>query len=111
MADTRSLRRWGALGGFLFVVLFVIGNVLIFAGSPSSDDSPREVPALLRRLGPSRPDQHRLDPGRLGLFALLWFVASLRETVREAERLEPRAGGFLSTVVSIGGSVCLATAA
>jgi hypothetical protein len=40
----------------------------------------------------------------LGLFALIWFVAALRERVRESEQGDT----FLSTVVLVGGTVYVA---
>jgi hypothetical protein len=42
----------------------------------------------------------------LGLFALIWFVAALRERVRESEQGDT----FLSTVVLVGGTVYVAVA-
>jgi hypothetical protein len=42
----------------------------------------------------------------LGLFALIWFVAALRERVSESEQ----EGTFLSTVVLVGGTVYVAVA-
>jgi len=46
IAPTRSsagLARWGALGGILYVVLFVIGAILLFDGTPDGDASPAKV--------------------------------------------------------------------
>src|SRR5262249_34667228 len=42
----------------------------------------------------------------LGLFTLIWFVAALRERIRESEQGDT----FLSTVVLIGGTVYVAGA-
>ena len=42
----------------------------------------------------------------LGLFALIWFVAALRERVRESEQGDT----FLSTIVLVGGTVYIAVA-
>jgi len=46
----------------------------------------------------------------LGLFALIWFVAALRERVRESEQASPEQGTFLSTIVLVGGTVYVAVA-
>jgi hypothetical protein len=46
----------------------------------------------------------------LGLFALIWFVAALRERVRESEEAAPEEGTFLSTIVLVGGTVYVAVA-
>jgi hypothetical protein len=46
----------------------------------------------------------------LGLFALIWFVAALRERVRESEQASPERGTFLSTVILVGGTVYVAVA-
>jgi hypothetical protein len=101
---TRTWRAWGALGGLLFVVLFVVGNRLSVL--PSSDASPGRYQAYF---GSS---DHRAKIGlvwfieSLGLFFFLWFVASLRETVRGADRERPNAdGSMFATVVLVGGAL------
>jgi hypothetical protein len=98
------LRSWGALSGLLFVVLFVIGTALMFSGNVSGDDPPAKFQAYYGDSG----HRDRINMGwiiaGLSLFFFLWFVASLRETVRDVALREVQADDFLSTVVTIGGT-------
>ena len=41
-ARRRGLWDWAALAGAAFVVLFVVGNLLLFADTVSGDSSPAE---------------------------------------------------------------------
>ncbi len=103
MSNTRALRSWGSLAGLLFVVLYVIGNALIFDG-PNGDEAPAKFIAYFGDGGHrSRINFGWLLAG-LGLFFLLWFVAALRETVRD---IEPR-DGMLGSIVTIGGTAYIA---
>ena len=38
--SSAGLARWAALGGILYVVLFIVGTILMFSGEPDSDASP-----------------------------------------------------------------------
>ena len=38
-----GLERWAALGGVLYVVLFVIGTIFQFSGAPNGDAAPSKV--------------------------------------------------------------------
>jgi hypothetical protein len=99
-----GLRLWSSLSGLVFVVLVVVGVFLLFDGP--SDGSPSKMTAYY---GSS---SHRTHTNigwilmGLGLFALIWFVAALRERVRESEQGDT----FLSTVVLVGGTVYVAVA-
>jgi hypothetical protein len=99
-----GLRLWASLSGLVFVVLVVVGVFLLFDGP--SDGSPAKMTAYY---GSS---SHRTHTNigwilmGLGLFALIWFVAALRERVRESEQGDT----FLSTVVLVGGTVYVAVA-
>src|SRR4249919_174760 len=79
-----GLRLWSSLSGLVFVVLVVVGVVLLFDGP--SDGSPAKMTAYY---GSS---SHRTHTNigwilmGLGLFALIWFVAALRERVRQSEQ-------------------------
>jgi hypothetical protein len=99
-----GLRLWSSLSGLVFVVLAVAGSLFLFDGP--SDGSPAKMAAWY---GSSRNRTH-VNVGwiltGLGLFALIWFVAALRERVRESEQ----EGSFLSTVVLVGGTVYVAMA-
>jgi hypothetical protein len=104
MASTRSsagLARWGALGGILYVVLFVIGTILLFDGAPDGDASPAKVIAYYSDSG----HRDKISVGwvlsGLGVFFFLWFLSSLRRTVRRHEGDD----GFLTALTTIGGVV------
>ncbi|HET7129096.1 MAG TPA: hypothetical protein VFJ93_08495 [Gaiellaceae bacterium] len=101
MADSRALRAWGALGGVAFVVLFVIGSALIFDG-PNGSETPAKFASFYGDSG----NRDKINIGwilaGLGLFFFLWFVASLRETMRRL--LMSEADAMLGFVVTIGGT-------
>src|SRR6266566_655729 len=104
MASARSsagLARWASLGGILYVVLFVIGTILLFSGSPNGDASPAKVIAYYSDSG----HRDRINIGwlvsGLGVFFFLWFLSSLRRTVRRHEGED----GFLTALTTIGGVV------
>jgi hypothetical protein len=99
--SSAGLARWGALGGILYVVLFIIGTILLFAGEPSSDAPPAKVIAYYSDSG----HRDRISIGwivaGLGIFFFLWFLSSLCRTVRRLEGED----GFLTALTTIGGSV------
>jgi hypothetical protein len=102
--DTRALRAWGSLGGLLFVVLYVVGNILIFDG-PNGDESPAKYTSFYGDSG----NRDKISIGwllaGLGLFCFLWFVAALRETVRDVEHRESGRDGMHGSLVTLGGAV------
>ena len=102
MTSSRALRAWGSLGGLAFVVLFVVGNALIFDG-PSGDDPPAKYIAFYGDSGHRDKIYIGWILAGLGVFLFLWFVASLRETVRTATA---DSGGdtMLAFLVTIGGT-------
>jgi hypothetical protein len=85
-------------------VLVVVGSALLFDGP--SDSSPAKMASWYQ----SSSNRAHVNIGwiltGLGLFALIWFVAALRERVRESEQGDT----FLSTVVLVGGTVYVAVA-
>ena len=101
-----GLRLWSSLSGLVFVVLAVVGAIFLFDGP--SDSSPAKMTAYY---GSSSHRSH-IHIGwvltGLGLFALIWFVAALRERIRVSEQAASDGGTFLSTVVLIGGTVYIA---
>lgn len=101
---SRGLRLWSSLCGLVFVVLAVVGAMLLFDGP--SDSSPAKMTSWYQ----SSSNRAHVNIGwvltGLGLFALIWFVAALRERVRESEQGDT----FLSTVVLVGGTVYVAVA-
>jgi hypothetical protein len=104
VAPTRSsagLARWASLGGILYVVLFVIGVIVMFDGEPDSDASPAKVIAYYSKS--SHRDKVAIGwiIAGLGVFFFLWFLSSLRRTVRRLEGDD----GFLTGLTTIGGSI------
>jgi hypothetical protein len=96
-----GLARWAALGGIAYVVLFIIGTIFLFSGAPDGDASPAKVIAWYSDSG----HRDRINIGwilsGLGLFFFLWFLSSLRRTVRRHEGED----GFLTALTTIGGAV------
>ena len=105
---SRGMRLWSSLSGLVFVVLAVVGSALLFDGP--SDSSPAKMTSWYT----SSSNRAHVNIGwiltGLGLFALIWFVAALRERVRESEQASPEQGTFLSTIVLVGGTVYIAVA-
>src|SRR5690349_7278435 len=105
---SRGLRLWSSLSGLVFVVLAVVGSALLFDGP--SDSSPAKMTSWYQ----SSSNRTHIHIGwiltGLGLFALIWFVAALRERIRESETATPEQGTFLSTIVLVGGTVYVAVA-
>jgi len=99
---SRAWRMWGSLGGLAFVVLFVIGSALIFDG-PNGDEPPAKYAAFYG----NSSHRDKINIGwllaGLGVFFFLWFVASLRETVREAT-IASAGDSMLAFLVAIGGT-------
>jgi hypothetical protein len=98
--STRGLERWAALGGILYVVLFVIGTILQFSGAPNGDAAPLKVIDWYSDSG----HRDRLHIGwvliGLGLFSFLWFLAALRQAL-----IRLVGEGFLPTLATVGGAV------
>jgi hypothetical protein len=105
---SRGLRLWASLSGLVFVVLAVFGALLLFDGP--NDASPAKMAAWYG----SSSNRAHLNIGwilaGLSLFSLIWFVAALRERVRESEQASPEHGTFLSTIVLAGGTIYIAVA-
>ena len=104
----RGLRLWSSLSGLVFVVLTVVGSLLIFDGP--SDGSPAKMAAYYG----SDTNRSHINLGwiltGLGLFSLIWFVAAVRERVRESEAAGQEHGTLLSTIALVGGTVYIAVA-
>jgi hypothetical protein len=102
---TRSIARWTALAGAVYVVLFVVGTIVLFSGSPGGDATPLKVIRWYSDSG----HRDRINLGwiliGLALFFFLWFVATVRRAVMSVD-----AEGILTAVVGIGGSVYAAVA-
>jgi hypothetical protein len=101
----RSLARWAALGGLVYVVLFVIGTILLFSGAPSGDSAPAKVIQWYSDSG----HRNRINGGwiliGLSILFLLWFIGALRRAVSVVDE-----EGILTGVVSLGGGIYAALA-
>jgi hypothetical protein len=102
---TRSIARWTALAGAVYVVLFVVGTIVLFSGSPGGDAAPSKVIQWYSDSG--HRDQVNIGWILIGLalFFFLWFVATARRAVMAVD-----AEGILTSVVAIGGTVYAAVA-
>jgi hypothetical protein len=96
-----GLVRWAALAGVAYVVLFVVGVILIYNGTPDSSSAPAKILAYYSDSG----HRDRMNFGwaiaGLGIFFFFWFVSALRQTVRRLEADD----GFLTGLTAIGGAV------
>src|SRR5437588_7347615 len=99
--STAGLARWAALGGILYVVLFVIGVIVMFSGEPDGDASPAKVIAYYSKASHRDKIQFGWLIAGLGIFAFLWFLSSLRRAVRRWEGED----GFLTALTTIGGAI------
>jgi hypothetical protein len=100
-----GLARWAGLGGIAYVVAVIIGVVLVSDG-PDGDAPPAEVIAWYSDSG----NRDKLFIAwvifMVGLFAFLWFIASLRNAVASLDDT-----GILAQIVGIGGGIYVALAA
>jgi hypothetical protein len=96
-----ALARVSALGGVAYVVFFIVGTILLYAGAPDNDSPPAEIVKYYSDSG----HRDRIGVGwivaGLGIFFFLWFLGRLRQTVRRHEGGD----GFLTAVTTIGGGV------
>jgi hypothetical protein len=96
-----DLARWGALGGIVYVVLFIVGTILLYSDAPASDSPPAKIIAYYSDSG----HRDRIGLGwavaGLGVFAFLWFLSALRRAVRRWEGED----GYLTALATIGGAV------
>jgi hypothetical protein len=102
--STRSsagIARWAALGGIVYVILFIVGTILLFSGAPGGDAPPAKVIAWYSDSGHRDRVAFGWVVAGLGVFFFLWFLSSLRRTVRRHEGDD----GFLTALTTIGGAV------
>ena len=96
-----GLARWGALGGILYVVLFVVGTILLYGDSPDTSSAPAKIVAYYSDSGNRDKISAGWVVGGLGVFFFLWFVGALRRAVRRWEGED----GYLTAMTTIGGVV------
>jgi hypothetical protein len=100
------LRAWSSLGGIAFTVLAVVGAILLYDGPQSS--SPAKMTAWYSSSG----NRTHINVGwlltGLALLCLIWFVAGVRERVAVAEQADTPGASFLTTLITIGGTVFIA---
>jgi hypothetical protein len=96
-----DLARWAALGGIAYVVLFVIGTILLYDGTPDSGSAPGKIIAYYSDSGHRDKISIGWIVGGLGVFCFLWFLSALRRTVRRLEGED----GFLTALTTIGGAI------
>jgi hypothetical protein len=101
----RGIEQWAGLGGVAYVVLFIVGIILAVGGQPDTNSDPETIQRYYADAG----HRDRVSFGWilivLGLFFFLWFLSSLRQTLRRFD-----GDGFLTTLASIGGVVYAALA-
>src|SRR5207244_4912884 len=85
----------------LYGVTFMPGTSLLCSGEPDSDSSPAKVIAYYSDSGHRDRIQIGWLVAGLGIFSFLWFLSSLRRTVRRHEGED----GFLTALTTIGGAV------
>jgi len=96
----RGVERWAALGGILYVVLFIVGLIVAESGEPGGDASPAKVIAYYSK------SSHRDKIGigwlisLIGFFGLVWFIAVLGHEVRRLSGED-----LLARVTVIGGTI------
>ena len=99
-ARGRGLAQWAGLGGIVYVVLFIVGNIVAFSGQPDTGGPPGEIVRYYRDSG----NRDQVVAGwflvLVGVFFLLWFLASLRIFMRRID-----ADGFLTSLATVGGAV------
>jgi hypothetical protein len=99
-AERRGLERWAAVGGVLYVVLFVVGAIVSYAGQPDTGSPPAKLIAYYSDSG----HRHRINIGWLivifSIFFFIWFLGALRIAVRRLD-----GDGLLLGVAGIGGAV------
>lgn len=98
-AGARGIERWAGLGGIVYVVLFIAGNVLAFHSAPTGDETPSKYLSFYGDSG----HRDRISIGWvlivLGLFFFLWFLSALRQLLRRIDE-----DGFLTTLAMVGGA-------
>jgi hypothetical protein len=96
----RTIDNWAGLAGVIYVVLFVGGSILSFAGQPDTGDPPAKLIAYYSDSGHRDKVLFGWLIAIVGVFFLLWFVAGVRQYMRRIN-----ANGTLITLATVGGAV------
>jgi hypothetical protein len=96
----RGLEQWAGLAGIAFVALFIGGVILSDSGVPDFDAAPGKVISYWQDSGHRDKAAFGWGLVLLGVFSFLWFLTSLRQTVRRLD-----GDGFLTGLLTVGGSV------
>ena len=99
VVSRRGLAEWAALGGVVYVVLFIVGCWLLFESAPPGDDSPASFISYFSDSGHRDQVSFGWIVAGVGLLFLLFFIASLRETVSRF------GGSILATLTTLGGGI------
>jgi hypothetical protein len=97
----RDIERWALLGGVVFPILYVIGTILLLGGSP--DSGSLKFATYFADAGHRDRVHFGWIISGLSLFALIFFVAALRDLIRRAD-----GDGFLAGLASLGGGIYIA---
>src|SRR5438105_2218201 len=96
----RTLEQWGGLGAVVYVILFIGGSLLAYAGQPDTGDPPAKLISYYSDSG----HRDKIGAGWLivivGVFFFLWFLGALRQFLR---RIDDQ--GMLPAVATVGGAV------
>jgi hypothetical protein len=99
-SDGRGIERWAALGGIVYVALFIVGLIVSENGQPGGDASPAKVMAFYSQSS----HRDRIALGWLimlvGFLFFIWFLAALAQAVRRLT-----ADALLTRITLIGGTV------
>jgi hypothetical protein len=99
-----QLARWASLGGIVYVVAVVVSFLLVKDG-PDGDAPPAEVVAWYSDSGQRDQLFFAWIAFMVGLFALLWFVVSLRASIASIDDTD-----ILAHLVLLGGAIYIALA-
>jgi hypothetical protein len=96
----RTIENWAGLAGVIYVLLFVGGSILSFAGQPDTGDPPAKLISYYSDSGHRDKVLFGWLIAIVGVFFLLWFVAGVRQYMRRIN-----ADGTLITLATVGGAV------
>jgi hypothetical protein len=96
----RTAENWAGLGAIAYVVLFIGGTVLSYAGQPDTDSPPQKLISYYSDSGHRDKVLFGWLLALVSVFFFLWFLGALRQYLRRADP-----GGLLTNVATFGGGV------